>query len=85
MLLIDYTGTIDGEPFEGGEAKDYLLELGAGRVLPEFEQELKGAKGGDEKTATVTFPDDYQGEEVAGKTAEFKITSARSARRSCRS
>lgn len=73
VLLIDYTGTIDGEPFEGGEAKDYLLELGAGRVLPEFEQVLKGAKGGDEKTATVTFPDDYQGEEVAGKTAEFKI------------
>ncbi len=74
VLLIDYTGTVDGEPFEGGEAKDYLLELGAGRVLPEFEQELKGAEGGDEKTATVTFPDDYQGEEVAGKTAEFKIS-----------
>ena len=63
VLLIDYKGKIDGEPFEGGEAKDYLLELGAGRVLPEFEQALKGAKAGDEKTATVTFPDDYQGEE----------------------
>ncbi len=73
VLLIDYEGKIDGEPFEGGEAKDYLLELGAGRVLPEFEQELKGAKGGDEKTATVNFPDDYQGEDVAGKTAEFTI------------
>ena len=73
VLLIDYEGKIDGEPFEGGEAKDYLLELGAGRVLPEFEQELKGAKGGEEKTATVNFPDDYQGEDVAGKTAEFTI------------
>ncbi len=73
VLLIDYEGKIDGEPFEGGEAKDYLLELGAGRVLPEFEEVLKGAKGGDEKTATVNFPDDYQGEDVAGKTAEFTI------------
>ena len=73
VLLIDYEGKIDGEPFEGGEAKDYLLELGAGRVLPEFEAALKGAKGGDEKTVSVTFPDDYQGEDVAGKTAEFTI------------
>lgn len=74
VLLIDYTGTIDGEPFDGGEAKDYLLEVGAGRVLPEFEEALKGAKGGEEHTATVNFPDDYQGEDVAGKTAEFKIS-----------
>jgi trigger factor len=73
VLLIDYEGKIDGEPFEGGEAKDYLLELGAGRVLPEFEAALKGAKGGDEKTVSVTFPEDYQGEDVAGKTAEFTI------------
>jgi trigger factor len=73
-LLMDYAGTIDGEPFDGGEAKDYLLEVGAGRVLPEFEAAIKGAKAGDERTATVNFPDDYQGEEVAGKTAEFKIS-----------
>ena len=73
VVLIDYQGKIDGEPFEGGEAKDYLLEVGAGRVLPEFESELKGAKGGEKKAATVNFPDDYQGEDVAGKTAEFDI------------
>ena len=73
VLLIDYEGKIDGEPFEGGEAKDYLLEVGGGRVLPELEEALKGAKGGDEKTATVNFPDDYQGEDVAGKTAEFTV------------
>jgi trigger factor len=73
VVLIDYQGKIDGEPFEGGEAKDYLLEVGAGRVLPEFEQELKGTKGGESRTATVNFPDDYQGEDVAGKTAEFEI------------
>ena len=73
VLLIDYEGTIDGEPFDGGSAKDYLLELGVGRVLPEFEDAMRGANGGDGLTATVNFPEDYQGEEVAGKTAEFKI------------
>ena len=73
VLLIDYEGKIDGEPFEGGEAKDYLLELGAGRVLPELEQALEGATAGDEREATVHFPDDYPGEEVAGKTAQFKV------------
>src|SRR6185503_15492708 len=67
---------IDGEEFEGGSAKDYLLELGAGRVLPEFEKPLTGAKGGDTKKAEVTFPDDYPGEEVAGKKADFEINVA---------
>jgi trigger factor len=73
VLLIDYAGKIDGEPFEGGEAKDYLLELGAGRVLPELEQALEGAAAGEEREVTVTFPDDYPGEEVAGKTAQFEV------------
>jgi trigger factor len=73
VLLIDYVGEIDGEPFEGGTAKDYLLELGGGRVLPELEQALKGATPGEERQATVVFPDDYQGEDVAGKTAEFTV------------
>ncbi|MBM3667598.1 MAG: trigger factor [Actinobacteria bacterium] len=74
VLLIDYEGKIDGEPFDGGAAKDYLLEVGAGRVLPEFEAALKGARGGDDVSATVNFPDDYQGEDVAGKTAGFEIS-----------
>ncbi|MGH2982788.1 MAG: trigger factor [Solirubrobacterales bacterium] len=73
VLLIDYAGEIDGESFEGGEAKDYLLELGAGRVLPELEQALEGAAAGEEREATVNFRDDYPGEEVAGKTAQFKV------------
>jgi trigger factor len=73
VVLIDYEGKIDGEPFEGGAARDYLLELGEGRVLPELEQALDGAKAGDERQATVTFPDDYPAEEVAGKQAEFDI------------
>jgi trigger factor len=72
-VLIDYEGLVDGESFEGGEARDYLLELGAGRVLPEFEAALPGAKGGDEKEVTVTFPDDYPPEELRGKEATFKI------------
>jgi trigger factor len=74
VALIDYEGKIDGEPFEGGAAKDYLLELGEGRVLPELEKALVGANPGDERQAAVPFPDDYPAEEVAGKTAEFDVT-----------
>ncbi len=73
VVLIDYEGKIDGEPFDGGTARDYLLELGEGRVLPELEQGLEGAEPGDERQVPVTFPDDYPAEEVAGKTAEFDV------------
>jgi len=73
-VLIDYEGRIDGEPFEGGAAKDYLLELGEGRVLPELEQGLEGAKAGDERTVEVTFPDDYGAEHLAGTAALFAVT-----------
>ena len=72
-VLIDYEGKIDGEPFEGGTAHDYLLELGEGRILPELEQGLEGAEPGDERQVSVPFPDDYPAEEVAGKTAEFEV------------
>ncbi|CAN5560671.1 trigger factor [soil metagenome] len=73
VVLMDYSGEIDGEAFEGGTAKDYLLELGAGRVLPELEQAVVGQSAGDEVTATINFPDDYHGEDVAGKQAEFSV------------
>jgi trigger factor len=73
VVLIDFEGKIDGEPFEGGSARDYLLELGEGRVLPELEKGLEGAKPGEERQVTVPFPEDYPGEEVAGKTAEFDV------------
>lgn len=73
VLLIDYRGEVDGEPFEGGEAKDYLLELGGGRVLPELENGLRGASAGEQRKVEVSFPDDYPGEDVAGKTAEFTV------------
>ena len=73
VVLIDYEGKIDGEQFEGGTAKDYLLEIGEGRVLPELEKALVGAKPGEDREATVPFPNDYPAEEVAGKTAEFEV------------
>ena len=73
-VLIDYEGKVGGEPFEGGAARDYLLELGEGRVLPELEKALDGAKAGETRQATVPFPDDYPAEEVAGKTAAFEVT-----------
>src|SRR3954451_16073339 len=73
VVLIDYEGKIDDVAFEGGTARDYLLEFGEGRVLPELEKALEGAKPGEERKATVNFPDDYPAEEVAGKTAEFDV------------
>jgi trigger factor len=74
VLLIDFEGKLNSEPFEGGTARDYLLELGEGRVLPELEQGLEGAEPGDQRQVPVNFPDDYPGEEVAGQTAQFDVT-----------
>ncbi|MFA4913634.1 MAG: trigger factor [Burkholderiaceae bacterium] len=73
-VTLDFAGTIDGVPFEGGRAEDFPFVLGQGRMLPEFEQAAKGLKAGEQKVFPLTFPDDYQGVEVAGKTAEFTIT-----------
>jgi trigger factor len=73
VVVIDFRGEIDGEPFEGGEAHDYLLELGEGRVLPGIEQAVRGARAGDEREADVTFPGDYQAERLAGREAKFKL------------
>jgi trigger factor len=72
-LTLDFTGRVDGEIFEGGEAKDFELELGAGRMIPGFETEITGMKAGEEKTIKVTFPDDYHAENLKGKEAEFDI------------
>ncbi len=73
LLTIDFEGKIDGEAFEGGSAEDFSVELGAGRMLKEFEDALIGMKAGDEKDAEVTFPDEYPGEELKGKTAVFHM------------
>ncbi len=74
LLLIDYSGTVAGEPFEGSEASDLMVELGAGSLLAEFDEALAGASPGDRVTVEVTFPDDHQPESLAGKTARFEVT-----------
>ena len=73
-IVMDYVGTVDGEEFEGGAGRDQLLELGSGRLIPGFEDQLVGVSAGDDRTVTVTFPDDYPAEELAGKEAQFAVT-----------
>jgi len=74
ILVIDYSGTVDGEPFDGSEATDLTVELGAEALLPEFDEALTGASPGDEVQVEVAFPDDHRPEELAGKTAAFTVT-----------
>lgn len=74
QLIIDFVGKLDGVEFEGGKAEDAALEIGSGRFIPGFEEQLVGAKVGDEKTITVTFPADYPAENLKGKDATFDIT-----------
>ncbi|MBR2520074.1 MAG: trigger factor [Selenomonadaceae bacterium] len=71
FITLDYTGTIDGEKFAGGEAKDQPLEIGSHKFIGDFEEQLIGAKVGDKRTVKVTFPDDYHAKDLAGKDAEF--------------
>jgi trigger factor len=73
QLTIDFLGKLDGEPFEGGAAEDADLVIGSNRFIPGFEEQLKGAKVGEEKTIEVTFPEDYQAAHLAGKAATFDI------------
>jgi trigger factor len=72
-VVIDYVGTVDGEEFAGGTGRDQLLELGSGRLIPGFEEQLVGASAGDERTVSVTFPEDYPATELAGKEAQFAV------------
>jgi trigger factor len=73
FVVIDYEGTIDGVPFEGGAGRDQLVELGSGRLVPGFEEQLTGASAGDERTVTITFPGDYGAADLAGRTADFAV------------
>ncbi len=73
QLTIDFLGKLDGEPFEGGAAEDADLVIGSNRFIPGFEEQLKGAKVGEEKTIEVTFPEDYQAKNLAGKLATFDV------------
>ena len=76
-VVVDFTGSIDGDEFEGGTGKEIPVVLGQGQMLPDFEKGLKGIKAGDEKTIKVKFPKDYHAEDLAGKKAEFAINTHR--------
>jgi len=73
-VTVDFAGSIGGEPFPGGKADGFAFVLGEGRMLPEFEAAAGGAAPGESKTFSVTFPQDYHGKDVAGKSAEFALT-----------
>lgn len=72
--IIDFEGSIDGELFEGGAAKEFALVLGSGQFIPGFEDQVIGMKIGEEKVIKVTFPENYGSDKLAGKDAEFKVT-----------
>lgn len=73
QVHIDFSGKLDGVVFEGGEAKNFTLVLGAGRMLPDFEKAIIGMKAGETKSFDMTFPEDYHGKDVAGKKVTFTI------------
>jgi trigger factor len=74
QVVMDFVGKVDGEAFEGGAAEDYPLVLGSNSFIPGFEEQLVGVKAGEEKAVTVSFPDEYQAEHLAGKEAVFDCT-----------
>jgi trigger factor len=74
FVIFDFLGTLDGVPFEGGQAEDFQLELGSGRFIPGFEEQLVGMSAGSQGTVKVTFPESYGSELLAGKPAEFAVT-----------
>lgn len=73
-VVIDFTGSIDGEEFEGGKATNFSLELGQGRMIPGFEDGIVGKKAGEQVTVNVTFPEEYHAENLKGKAASFAVT-----------
>jgi len=72
-VTVDFTGTIDGVAFPGGQAQNFAITIGEGRMLPEFEAAVVGRKAGDTHTFQLTFPADYHGKEVAGRVAQFAL------------
>lgn len=72
-VVIDFEGFMDDEPFEGGQAENHSLEVGSGQFIPGFEEQLIGRTSGEELDVELTFPEDYQAEELAGKEALFKV------------
>src|SRR4051812_2822862 len=74
FVVMDFAGSVGGTPFAGGEGRDQMVEIGSGRLVPGFEEQLEGAGAGEERTVKVTFPEDYQAAELAGQEAEFAVT-----------
>jgi trigger factor len=74
LVVMDFEGEVGGKPFEGGKGEDMSVELGSGRLIPGFEEQLVGAKAGDTREVKVTFPDDYPVENLKGKDAVFAVT-----------
>lgn len=74
ITVIDFEGSVDGVPFDGGKGEDYDLEIGSGTFIPGFEDQLVGASTGDLVDVKVTFPEEYHAENLAGKDAVFKVT-----------
>ena len=74
LVVIDYEGKIDGEPFEGGKGEGMSLELGSGRLIPGFEDQLVGAKANEQRVLNVTFPADYSVDYLKGRDATFEVT-----------
>ena len=77
-VVIDFVGTRDGEAFEGGSGDDLSLELGSGRMIPGFEDGISGMSAGDKKSLDLTFPDDYQQEDLQGAAVQIRYYSERS-------
>lgn len=73
MAVVDFVGSVDGEPFPGGEARDYMLEIGGGRLVEGFEEQLLGAKAGESRTVEIDFPEDYHSDDLRGKHAVFDV------------
>ena len=74
VVVMDFVGTVDGEAFEGGTGEGMQIELGSGRLIPGFEEQLEGVKANDQRTIKVTFPDDYNVAYLKGRGAEFAVT-----------
>ena len=73
FVLMDFSGTMDGEPIEGADGTDQVYEIGSGNLIPGFEEAIEGVANGDEKIFDITFPDDYHAEHLAGKPATFTV------------
>ncbi len=73
MTVIDFDGSIDGEPFDGGKAEGFSLKIGSNKFIPGFEDQVIGMKAGEDKVITVTFPEEYHSEDLAGKEAQFQV------------